>query len=248
MSAHKDPKDPKLAAREINRILKRSYPDAHCALLHSSPLQLLIATILSAQCTDERVNLVTATLFRKYQTCEDFCNAPLAELEQDVRSTGFFRNKARSIHGACCLIIERFGGEVPQTLEELIQLPGVARKTANVVMGVAFGVPSGIVVDTHVERLSRRMGLTVEERADRIESDLVRVLPKSEWIDFSHRMIWHGRRVCAARRPLCESCQVEHLCPSSLLRSAGTTAEPKRRNAPTEKSQRKKHVGSPKTS
>lgn len=216
-----DPKDRKRAAREINRILKKTYPEAHCALHYSSPLQLLIATILSAQCTDERVNLVTATLFRKYESCEDFCNAAIAELEQDVRSTGFFRNKARSIQGACCLLIERFGGRVPQTLEELIELPGVARKTANVVMGVAFGVPSGVVVDTHVERLSRRMGLTTEQRAERIEADLAALLPKSEWIDFSHRMISHGRRTCSARKPHCDDCPVEHLCPSSLLKDDG---------------------------
>ncbi len=216
----RDPVDRKHVARDINRLLKKSYPDAHCALHHSSALELLIATILSAQCTDERVNIVTSTLFRKYRTCQDFCNAPILELEQDIRSTGFFRTKARSIQGACCLLIERFGGEVPQNLDELIELPGVARKTANVVLGVAFGIASGVVVDTHVERLSRRMGLTNEQRADKIEIDLMSLLPKSEWINFSHRMIWHGRRICAARRPLCESCPVERLCPSSLLKSA----------------------------
>ncbi|MEP7271912.1 MAG: endonuclease III [Acidobacteriota bacterium] len=224
-----DPIDRKRDAREINRILKKTYPDAHCALHHSSALELLIATILSAQCTDERVNIVTATLFRKYRTCQDFCNAPILELEQDIRSTGFFRNKARSIQGTCCLLIERFGGKVPETLEELIQLPGVARKTANVVLGVAFGIPSGVVVDTHVERLSRRMGLTTEQRADKIEADLIALLPKSEWIAFSHRMIWHGRRICAARKPLCESCPVERLCPSSRLKNEPTDPAPRKR-------------------
>ena len=194
------------------------YPNAHCALHYSNPLELLIATILSAQCTDERVNIVTATLFRKYRTCEDFCSAPLEELEQDIRSTGFFRNKAKSIHGASCLLLEKHRGKVPETLEQLIELPGVARKTANVVMGVAFGIPSGVVVDTHVERLSNRLGLTTESRAEKIEEDLMALLPKNEWINFSHRVISHGRRICAARKPLCDSCSLEPLCPSSLLK------------------------------
>lgn len=216
-------------AIKINRALKKCYPDAHCALHHSNALELLIATILSAQCTDERVNIVTETLFRKYRSCEEFCSAPLPELEQDIRSTGFFRNKAKSIHGASCLLLEKYAGRVPETLEQLIELPGVARKTANVVMGVAFGIPSGVVVDTHVERLSNRLGLTTESRAERIEEDLVALLPKSEWINFSHRMISHGRRICAARKPLCESCSLESLCPSSLLKARN---EPKARTNP----------------
>jgi endonuclease-3 len=206
-------------AIEINRTLKKAYPDAHCALHHSTPLELLIATILSAQCTDERVNIVTATLFRKYRSCEDFCRASLTELEQDIRSTGFFRNKAKAIHGASCLLLEKHGGKVPETLEQLTELPGVARKTANVVMGVAFGIPSGVVVDTHVERLSNRLGLTTESRPEKIERDLMSLLPRSEWIDFSHRMISHGRRICAARKPLCDSCSLESICPSSLLKT-----------------------------
>jgi len=216
-----DPVDRKRVAREINRILKKSYPGAECALHHSSPLELLIATILSAQCTDVRVNQVTATLFRKYRTCEDYLNLPLSELEQEIRPTGFFRNKAKSIQGTCRLLIERFGGEVPRTLEELVELPGVARKTANVVLGVAFGISSGVVVDTHVERLARRMGLTTEQRPDKIETDLMTLLPRSEWIDFSHRMIMHGRQICMARKPLCDKCPVERLCPSSLLKNTG---------------------------
>jgi endonuclease III len=204
-------------ALEVNRRLKKAYPHAECALVHNSPLELLIATILSAQCTDERVNQVTAYLFRKYRSCEDFVNASPQELEQDVRPTGFFRNKTKSIQRACQMLIHQFGGEVPQTMEELLQLSGVARKTANVVLGVAFGIASGVVVDTHVSRLSQRLGLTKNERPDKIEADLMAILPRREWINFSHRMIMHGRQICLARTPRCNLCPLADICPSAFI-------------------------------
>lgn len=208
----------KSKTRQIIRLLRKAYPDAHCALNHSNPLELLIATILSAQCTDERVNLVTADLFRKYRRCEDYVKAPSAELERDIHSTGFFRNKAKAIQGACRLISEQHQGRVPNTLDELLTLPGVARKTANVVLGNAFGIASGVVVDTHVSRLSQRLGLTAHEQPEKIERDLIELVPKKDWIDFSHLLIAHGRQVCKARTPLCASCVLERLCPSSLLK------------------------------
>ena len=204
---------------QIIKLLKRTHPDAHCALNHSNAFELLIATILSAQCTDERVNIVTADLFRKYRKPEDYLKVPDTELQQDIRTTGFFRNKTRSIQGACKMLVEEFDGEVPRTMEELLQLPGVARKTANVVLGVAYGIAAGIVVDTHVTRLSRRLGLTKHADAVKIENDLIELVPKKDWIIFSHLLIFHGRRICKARRPLCEECPVEKLCPSSILKT-----------------------------
>jgi endonuclease-3 len=209
--------DPARQAREVVRRLKKEYPEVTCALNHSNALELLIATILSAQCTDARVNIVTADLFRKYQSAEDFANAPLAELERDIHSTGFYRQKAKSIQGAARMIVENFGGQVPETLEELTTLPGAARKTANVVLGVAFGKASGVVVDTHVSRLSQRLGLTKEKTPERIEADLMRILPRREWIDFSHRLIAHGRQVCEARRPRCSVCVLATICPSAMI-------------------------------
>jgi len=204
---------------QIIKLLKRAHPDAHCALSHSNAFELLIATILSAQCTDERVNIVTADLFRKYRKPEDYLKVPETELQQDIRTTGFFRNKTRSIQGACKMLVEEFDGEVPKTMEELLQLPGVARKTANVVLGVAYGVAAGIVVDTHVTRVSRRLGLTKQADAVKIENDLIALVPKKDWIIFSHLLIFHGRRICKARRPLCEECPLEKLCPSSILKT-----------------------------
>ena len=204
---------------QIIKLLKRAHPDAHCALNHGSAFELLVATILSAQCTDERVNIVTADLFRKYRQPEDYLKVPATELQQDIHTTGFFRNKTKSIQGACKLLTEEFGGQVPQTMEELLRLPGVARKTANVVLGVAFGIALGIVVDTHVSRLSQRLGLTKQKDAGKIEQDLLELVPHKDWIIFSHLLIFHGRRVCKARRPLCEECAVEKLCPSSLLKT-----------------------------
>ena len=215
---HKRP-DEKQRALKIVALLKKTYPDARCSLNYSNPLELLVATILSAQCTDERVNIVTADLFRKYRTAEDYSNAPQGDLEQDIRSTGFFRNKAKAIQGACRLILERHGGRVPDSIEELIALPGVARKTANVVLGNAFGVASGVVVDTHVSRLSERLGLTAHKQPEKIERDLMGLIPERDWIDYSHLMIYHGRAVCKARSPLCDRCAVERLCPSSSLKS-----------------------------
>jgi endonuclease-3 len=203
--------------KKIITLLKKEYPDAHCALDHSNPLELLIATILSAQCTDKRVNIVTADLFRKYRTAEAYIKVAQTELENDIRSTGFFRNKAKSIQGACRIISEKYKGSVPDTLEELLELPGVARKTANVVLGTAFGITSGIVVDTHVSRLSQRLGLSDAKQPEKIELDLMTLVPRKDWIIFSHLLIWHGRAVCHARTPLCEQCVVEKLCPSSLL-------------------------------
>ena len=204
---------------EIIRLLRKEYPDAKCSLNHSNPLELLLATILSAQCTDERVNIVTADLFRKYRRPEDYVNVPRLELEAEIRSTGFFRNKTKSLQGACQMISEQYGGRVPNKVDELLSLPGVARKTANVVLGNAFGIASGVVVDTHVSRLSQRLGITENKQPEKIERDLMEVVPKKDWIDFSHLLIYHGRRVCKARAPQCGDCVIERLCPSSLLKT-----------------------------
>jgi endonuclease III len=204
---------------QLVKVLKRAHPDAHCALNHTNAFELLIATILSAQCTDDRVNIVTADLFRKYRKPSDYLKVPATELQQDIRTTGFFRNKTKSIQGACKVLVEEFNREVPKEMAELLKLPGVARKTANVVLGVAYGIAAGIVVDTHVSRLSHRLGLTKQKDAGKIEKDLVELVPRKEWIIFSHLLIFHGRRVCKARRPLCEECPVEKLCPSSMLKT-----------------------------
>lgn len=204
-------------ARKVIRLLRRQFPDASCELIHSNPFELLIATILSAQCTDERVNIVTATLFRKYTKPEDYLAAPQAELEKDINSVTFFRNKSKSIRGASRIIVEKHAGRVPATMEELIELPGVGRKTANVVLGNAFGIPSGIVVDTHVMRLSQRLGLTTRKEPEKIEVDLLEIVPRKDWIDFSHLLILHGRRTCKARKPACESCAVARICPSARM-------------------------------
>jgi endonuclease-3 len=203
---------------QIIKLLKRAHPDAHCALNHANAFELLVATILSAQCTDERVNIVTADLFRKYRKPEDYLKVPAVELQQDIRTTGFFRNKTKSIQGACRMLVGKFDSQVPQTMEELLRLPGVARKTANVVLGVAYGIAAGVVVDTHVSRLSQRLGLTKNKDAGKIELDLIELVSRKDWIIFSHLLIFHGRRVCKARRPLCEECLIEKLCPSSLLK------------------------------
>jgi endonuclease III len=205
--------------QEIIKLLKRAHPDAKCALNHSNAFELLVATILSAQCTDERVNKVTADLFRKYRKPEDYLKVRDTELQQDIKTTGFFRNKTKSIQGACKVLIEEFGGEVPRTMEELLRVPGAARKTSNVVLGVAYGIAEGVVVDTHVSRLSQRLKLTRQKDPVKIERDLMELVPKKDWIIFSHLLIFHGRRVCKARRPLCEECVVEKLCPSSILKT-----------------------------
>lgn len=200
-------------AAEIVRRLRLEYSDAECELNWETPLQLLVATILSAQCTDVRVNIVTQTLFQKYQTPEDFLKVPEAELQDDIRPAGFFRNKARSIRGACQKILEEFDGEVPQTMEEILALPGVARKTGNVVLGTAYGIASGVVVDTHISRLSYRLGLTRETDPVKIERDLMKVVPQADWIFTGHAIVWHGRRVCYARKPDCPGCVLQDICP-----------------------------------
>jgi endonuclease-3 len=201
--------------RRVRKILKKldeAYPEVTCALVHKNPFQLLISTILSAQCTDVRVNEVTAKLYPKYPNPEAFAYANPSELENDIRPTGFFRNKTKSIMGASKKIIEEFHGEVPQTMEELLTLPGVARKTANVVLGTAFGIVSGVVVDTHVQRLSGRLDLTRNTDPKKIEQDLMKVIPRERWIVFSHQLIWHGRRICQARKPRCIDCNLDPLC------------------------------------
>jgi endonuclease-3 len=192
--------------------LDEAYPRAVCALTHRSPWELLVATILSAQCTDVRVNMVTPELFRRFPTPQKMAKATLPQLEALIRTTGFFRNKAKSIQGAARKIVSDFGGQVPQTLAELITIPGAARKTANVVLGVAFGKAEGVVVDTHVFRIARRLGLTKAETPEKVERELMRILPESRWIDFSHQLIHHGRQVCEARKPKCDRCNLEQLC------------------------------------
>ena len=206
------------AKQRIGGILKGLYarfPDANCALEHHEPLQLLVATILSAQCTDVRVNIVTKQLFAKYRTAQDYADADPAVFEQEIRSTGFFRNKTKSILGMARALVEHFGGRVPDTMEELVPLPGVGRKTANVVLGTAFGKNEGVVVDTHVGRISTRLGLTKQTDPVKVEQDLMKLLPRAEWTRFSHTVIHHGRAICDARKPKCEICPIADLCPSA---------------------------------
>ena len=199
-------------ARIISR-LRRAYPDARCSLDHRTPLELLVATILSAQCTDERVNLVTKNLFKQYRSAADYAQAPAGKLEADIRSTGFYQNKARSLRGCCTIIAEKHGGQVPDRMDALVALPGVGRKTASVVLGNAFGKAEGIVVDTHVLRLTLRLGLTKQKTPEKIEQDLMKLVRPDDWIDFSHLLIYHGRRRCRARNPDCEHCELAGLCP-----------------------------------
>jgi endonuclease III len=203
--------DPKRVATVLAK-LDEAYPNATCELKHENAFQLLIATILSAQCTDVRVNQVTETLFKKYPDWKAFAYATPSDLEQEIRPTGFFRNKTKSVMGASKAIIDKFGGEVPRTMEEILTLPGVARKTANVVLGTAYGIASGVVVDTHVLRLSNRLDLSQNEDPKNVEQDLMKIIPREKWIQFSHQLIWHGRRICHARRPKCIECNMESLC------------------------------------
>jgi endonuclease-3 len=208
----------KTSAERIAKIiagLQKAYPGATCALTHSNAWELLVATILSAQCTDARVNMVTPTLFRRFPTPAAMSKAALPELEELIRTTGFFRNKAKSISGAAKGVVERFGGKVPQTMDELLTLPGVARKTGNVVLGTAYGIADGIVVDTHVLRLTRRLELTLNTEPKKVEQDLIKIIPKDHWIDFSHELILHGRAICIARKPRCADCTIEKECDSS---------------------------------
>jgi endonuclease-3 len=204
--------DKRHASKIVSR-LRADYPEASCSLEFDTPLELLVATILSAQCTDERVNQVTRGLFRKYRCAADFASAPIEDLEKDIQSTGFFRNKARNIQSCCQKLCEEYGGEVPKDLDALVDLPGVGRKTANVVLGTAFGIASGVVVDTHVSRLSQRLGLTDQTDPVKIERDLMEQMPPKEWVAFSHRMIQHGRQICQARRPKCGECPLARWCP-----------------------------------
>jgi endonuclease-3 len=197
--------------------LHHLYPDAKCSLNFSNPLELLIATQLSAQCTDERVNMVTEQLFQKYRSAEDYATVSQEELEQDIRSTGFYRNKAKNIRASCQRILTEYDGEVPRTMAGLLSLAGVARKTANVVLGNAFGIIEGFVVDTHISRLSRRLGWTANEDPVKIEQDLMRIIPQKDWLDLSHLLIFHGRAICQARKPLCAECTLAHLCPSAFI-------------------------------
>ncbi|HEX6278915.1 MAG TPA: endonuclease III [Pyrinomonadaceae bacterium] len=209
--------DIKKRTGEIIKRLKKAYPDAHCALNHTNPFELLIATILSAQCTDERVNIVTADLFRKYRGPEDFVKVSQQELEKDIHSTGFFRNKAKNIKAASERLIEVYGGNIPQTMDEILTLGGVARKTGNVVLGNAFGIASGVVVDTHVGRLSQRLGLTENKTPEKIERDLQELVPKRNWVMLPHWLIFHGRQICQARKPKCTECVLADQCPSYKL-------------------------------
>ncbi|MBW4592322.1 MAG: endonuclease III [Brasilonema angustatum HA4187-MV1] len=206
----------KQRALEILVRLKRLYPDATCSLNYSTPVQLLVATILSAQCTDERVNLVTPALFSKFPDAASLANADLAELETSVRSTGFYRNKAKNIQAACRMIINEFGGDVPKQMEQMLRLPGVARKTANVVLAHAYGINAGVTVDTHVKRLSERLGLTEHTDPIRIERDLMSLLPQADWENWSIRLVYHGRAICKARSPACDACELADLCPSAF--------------------------------
>jgi endonuclease III len=200
--------------RKLIQSFQKIYPDAHCELNHRDPLELLVATILSAQCTDKRVNMVTPGLFKKYRRAEDYAKADPASLEQEIRSTGFYKNKSKSIRGACRTLVERFHGRVPETMDELLELDGVGRKTANVILGNAFGRNEGVVVDTHVARLSGRLRLSSRSQPEKIEEDLMKLVPREHWTLWSHWLIWHGRRRCMARKPDCRGCEVGHLCPS----------------------------------
>ncbi len=200
-------------ATRVVRALNRVYPDATCALEHADPFQLLVATILSAQCTDQRVNLVTRDLFQRYRTPADFARLPLPKLEKAIQSTGFFRNKAKNIKSCCTELVRRHGGQVPADMDQLVALPGVGRKTANVVLGTAFGKATGIVVDTHVARISQRLGLTSANDPVKIERNLMALVSRRQWINFAHRMIHHGRAICKARKPLCEQCAMQSFCP-----------------------------------
>ena len=202
---------------QIIALLRATYPEAECALVHRNAWELLVSTILSAQCTDKRVNMVTPALFARFPTVEAFAAASREDLETAIRSTGFFRNKAKNIQGAAHVMLEKFGGAVPESMAELLELPGVARKTANVVLGVAFQVADGVVVDTHVSRLSQRMKLTREKDPTKIERDLMQVVPQADWIDIGHLLIHHGRALCTARKPACSECPLQDLCPSAAI-------------------------------
>jgi len=209
---------------ELIARLCQTYPDAKCSLDFTTPLELLVATILAAQCTDERVNMVTKTLFKKYQSAQDYADAPPGQLEQDLKQVNFYRNKAKNIQAMATILVQRYGGQVPQTMPELVALPGVARKTGNVVLGNAFGLVEGVIVDTHVGRISRRLGLTSNDDPVKIEQDLMKTLPRPDWLAFTHLLIYHGRAVCQARKPLCQQCTLLDLCPTGAAIVASAPA------------------------
>jgi endonuclease-3 len=208
--------DPQQRAKKVIELLEKQFPDAKTALNYTNPLEMLVATMLSAQTTDQRVNIVTQTLFKKYRTAEDYANADLKELEQNVHSTGFYHNKARNLKKCCQLLVERFNSKVPSTMEELLELPGVARKTANIVLYNAYGKIAGIAVDTHVRRLSQRLGLTQQKDPEKIEQDLMQITPKEKWMELTDLLIFHGRQVCIAKKPKCEICVLNKICPSAF--------------------------------
>ncbi len=212
--------DRQARTKKIIAPLQRAYPTAHCELNFTNPLELLIATILSAQCTDKRVNIVTAELFKKFRTASDYAESPLGEIEECIKSAGFYRNKAKNIQACCRKLVDKHGGEVPRTMDELTHLDGVGRKTANVVLGNAFDTNVGVVVDTHVGRLSLRLGLTRETNPEKVEQDLMKLVPREQWTLFSHWLIWHGRRRCAARKPDCAACEIREWCPTGLKSSS----------------------------
>jgi len=197
-------------------LLEKEHPDAKIALHYTNPLELLVATILSAQCTDERVNMVTKTLFKKYTKAKDYANADLSELERDIKSTGFYRNKAKNLKKCCQILVEKYNSQVPKTMEEMLELPGVARKTANIVLSNAYGVVEGVAVDTHVRRLAKRLGLTENEDPNKIEEDLMKTVPKDKWMRITDLLIFHGRRICIAKKPKCELCVLNKICPSAF--------------------------------
>ena len=209
-------RDNKTSVLKIIKLLEKEHPDAKIALNYTNPLELLVATILSAQCTDRRVNIVTKTLFKKYRKAEDYANADLEELEEDIRPTGFYRNKARNIKKCCQILVEKFNSQVPKTMEEMLELTGVARKTANIVLSNAYNVIEGIAVDTHVRRLARRLGLSEHENPNKIEGDLMKIVPKTHWKRITDLLIFHGRRICVARKPKCGICVLNKLCPSAF--------------------------------
>jgi len=206
----------KTKVQQIIKLLEKEHPDAKIALNYTNPLELLVATILSAQCTDKRVNIVTKTLFKKYTTPKDYANANLKKLEEDIKSTGFYRNKAKNLKKCCQTLIEKFNSQVPKTMEEMLELQGVARKTANIVLSNAYGVIIGIAVDTHVRRVAKRLGLTENENPDKIEKDLMKIVPKKSWMKITDLLIFHGRRICDAKKPKCEKCILNKLCPSAF--------------------------------
>jgi endonuclease-3 len=208
--------DPQQRAKKVIELLEKQFPDAKTALNYTNPLEMLVATMLSAQTTDQRVNIVTQTLFKKYRKAEDYANADLKELEQNVHSTGFYHNKARNLKKCCQLLVERFNSKVPSTMEELLELPGVARKTANIVLYNAYGKIAGIAVDTHVRRLSQRLGLTQQKDPEKIEQDLMQITPKEKWMELTDLLIFHGRQVCIAKKPKCEICVLNKICPSAF--------------------------------